>query len=77
MGPYQVDAVFDNGTVRLITIDENHTSFLVNGNHLKLYHHLASKDAFVKHLSALSDLMVIGIEDTLSHSAIYIYIYIY
>ena len=77
MGLYQVDIVFDNGTVRLSTIDENHTSFLVNGHHLKLYHRPASKDAFVKNLSALSDLMVIGKEDTLTLSLIYIYIYIY
>lgn len=51
MGPYQVDAVFDNGMVKLIIIDENQTSFIVNGHCLKLYHHSASKDAFVKHLS--------------------------
>jgi hypothetical protein len=25
MGPYQVDEVVDNGTVRLVTIDENDT----------------------------------------------------
>ena len=68
MGPYQVDAVFDNGTFRLSTIDENHTSFLVNGHRLKLYHHPASKDAFVKNISAVSDLMVIGKEDTLTLS---------
>jgi hypothetical protein len=27
MGPYQVDVVFDNGMIRLVTIDENHTTF--------------------------------------------------
>jgi hypothetical protein len=66
MGPYQVDAVFDNGTVRLVTIDENHTSFLVNGHRLKLYHRPASRNAFVKHLSDSSDLMVVGMKDTLT-----------
>jgi hypothetical protein len=55
-----VDAVFDNGTVRLVTIDENRTSFLVNGHRLKLYHHPTSKDAFIKHLSDTSGLMVVG-----------------
>lgn len=66
MGPYQVDAVFDNRTVILITIDENKTSFVVNGHHLKLYHRLASKDAFVKNLSHLANLMIIATEDTLT-----------
>ena len=66
MGPYHVDAVFDNGTVRLVTLDENHTSFLVNKHHLKLYHHPASRNAFVKHLSDSSDLMVVVMKDTLT-----------
>ena len=74
-GPNQVDVVFDNGKVRLSTIDENHISFLVKRHRLKLYHHPASKDAFVKNLSASSDLMVIGKQDTLT--LIYIYLYIY
>jgi len=59
-----VDTVFDNGTVRLITIDGNHTSFLVNGHCLNLYHHPASRDGFIKHLSDSSGLMVVGIKDT-------------
>jgi len=66
MGPYQVDAVFENGTVRLSTIDENHISFLVKRHCLKLYPHPASKDAFVKNISASSDLMVIGKQDNLT-----------
>jgi hypothetical protein len=66
MGPYQVDTVFDNGMVRLITIDENHTSFLVNRHRLKLYHHPASRNAFVKHLSESSDLMIVGMKETLT-----------
>ena len=66
MGPYQLDAVFDNGMVRLITIDENQTTFVVNGHCLKLYHRPASKDAFVKTLSDSAYLMIIAIEDTLT-----------
>lgn len=50
MGPYEVDAVFDNGTVRITTIDAVHTPVFVNGHRLKLYHHLTSRDAFVKHI---------------------------
>jgi len=65
MGPYEVDVVFYNGMIRLITIYGNHNSFLVNGHSLKLHHCSASRDAFVKYLSDSSDLMVVGIKDTL------------
>ena len=36
MAPFQVDDVFDNGTVRLVTIDELRASFIVNGHRLRL-----------------------------------------
>lgn len=60
MGPYEVDDVFDNGT-----IDETCTSLLVNGHHLKIYHCPTSKDAFIKNLSNNSGLMVFGAENAL------------
>ena len=63
MGPYEVDAMFDNETVRLVAIDETRTSFLVNGHCLKLYHCPTSKDAFVKNLSDKSGLMVVDAEN--------------
>ena len=46
MGPYLVDRVFDNGTVRLVTIDENRAPLFANGHRLRLYHEPISKDAF-------------------------------
>ena len=58
-----MDIVFTNGTIRLVTVDENRTSFLVNGHRLKLYHRQTSKDAFIKHLSNTSGLMVVGVEN--------------
>eukprot|EP00253_Pinus_taeda_P008031 PITA_08031 len=66
MRPYEVDAMFDNGTVRLVTIDDTRTSFLVNGHRLKLCHPPTSKDAFIKHLYDKSGLMVVGVENALS-----------
>ena len=77
MGPYEVDAMFENGIVRLVTINDTHASFIVNGNHLRLYHRPDSKDAFIKHLSNKSDLKVVSAESSSSASYIYIYIYIY
>ena len=63
MGIYEVDAVFDNGTVRLVTIDDTRTSFIVNGHRLRLYHRPTSKDAFIKQLSEKSGLKVITVEN--------------
>jgi hypothetical protein len=37
LGPYEVDTVFPNGTVRLLTIDDSKTPLLVNGHRLRLY----------------------------------------
>ena len=64
MGPYEVDAVFDNGTVRLITIDDTCASFVGNGHCLRLYHRPTSKDAFIKHLFEKSGLKVISAKNS-------------
>jgi hypothetical protein len=50
MGPYEVDIVYDNGAVRIKTIDEKQTSLVVNGHRLKVYHKLLSKEDFVKNV---------------------------
>lgn len=63
IGRYEVDAMFNNGTVRLVKIDDTRASFLVKGHHLKLYHCPTSKDAFVKNLSDKSGLMVVDAEN--------------
>ena len=63
MGPYEVDVVFDNGTIRLVTIDDKRTSFIVNGHRLRLYHKTTYKDAFIKLLSEKSGLKVINVEN--------------
>jgi hypothetical protein len=47
MGPYEIDTVFDNGSVKLTTIDDRQHSFVVNGHRLRLYHRPTSKDNFV------------------------------
>jgi hypothetical protein len=40
LGPYEVDTIFPNGTVRLLTIDDSRTPLLVNGHRLRLYQNL-------------------------------------
>jgi hypothetical protein len=46
LGPYEVDTVFPNGTVRLLTIDDSKTPLLVNGHRLCLYQCPISKEDF-------------------------------
>ena len=55
LGPYLVDRVFDNGTVRLVTIDENRIPLFANGHRLRLYHKPISKDAFISQIAADPD----------------------
>ena len=66
MGPYEVDVVFDNGTVRIVTIDDAHAAFIENVHRLRLYHRPSSKDDFIKHLSEKSGLRVISARNSSS-----------
>ena len=52
MGPYRIDKVFDNGTTRLTTIDENQTPLFANGHRLQLYQKPISKDVFISQVAA-------------------------
>ena len=52
LGPYLVDRAFDNGTVHLVTIDENRAPLFANGHRLRLYHKPISKDSFTSHIAA-------------------------
>jgi hypothetical protein len=47
LGPYGIEAIFDNGSVKIQTIDDEKVSFLV-GHRLKLYKNPKSKGEFVK-----------------------------
>ena len=67
LGPYEVDTVFDNGIVQLVTIDSTKMSLLVNGHRLRLYHQLASKESFIN-IVADSDLHVTA---ALEHSLVH------
>ena len=50
LGPYEIDEIFDNGAVRIKTIDQYSTSFIVNGHRLKVYNRPISKESFMKQL---------------------------
>lgn len=36
LGPYRVEIIFDNGTVKLKTIDDEETTVFTNGHRLRL-----------------------------------------
>jgi len=60
MGPYEVDTVYDNGAVRIKTIDENQTSLVVNGHRLKVYHKPLSKEDFVKNVLQTTKMQLVS-----------------
>ena len=47
MGPYEVVTTFDNGLVKIKTIDGSEVSFVVNGHRIRLYHQPTSKQDFI------------------------------
>ena len=48
MGPYEVVTTFDNGSVKIKTIDCSQVSFVVNGHRLRLYHQPTCKQDFIQ-----------------------------
>lgn len=48
LGPYEIENFFSNGAIRIKTIDEHQTPFLVNDHRLKVYHKTISKEEFIK-----------------------------
>jgi hypothetical protein len=62
LGPYEVEIVFDNGSVKIKTIDEEQVSFVVNGHRLRLYHKPMSKEKFVHDILQQSEMEVVNRE---------------
>jgi hypothetical protein len=48
LGPYEIEAIFDNGSVKIQTLGDEKVSFLVNGHRLKLYQKHKLKGELVK-----------------------------
>ena len=51
MGPYEIVQVYENGSIKLTTIDGEGNTFLVNGHQLKLSHKPISKEDFIHTIS--------------------------
>ena len=50
MGPYEVVTAFDNGSIKIKTIDGFEISVVVNGHRLRLYHQPTSKQDFIQNV---------------------------
>jgi hypothetical protein len=44
--PYEIDIVYDNGAIKLHTIDNERNPLMENGHRLRLYHKPLSKESF-------------------------------
>jgi hypothetical protein len=60
LGPYEVDTVFPNGTVRLITIDGSNTHLHANGHRLHLYQRPLSKEEFKTSCTTDTDYQILN-----------------
>jgi len=58
--PYEVDTVYDNGSIRINIIYENQTPFVINGHRLKVYHKPLSKEDFVKNILQSSKMQLVS-----------------
>jgi len=59
LGPYEVVTMFDNGDVKIKTIDDEYVSFVVTGHRLKLYHKHVSKEDFMQVMPADKELELV------------------
>jgi hypothetical protein len=65
MGPYEIDTVYDIGSIRIKTIDEQQTPLLVNGLWLRIYNKPLSKEEYLTHILQILDMQVISKEGDL------------
>jgi hypothetical protein len=62
MGPYENDIIYDNGSIRVKTIDEKQTPLLVNGHWLRVYNKPLSKEEFLTRILQNLDMHMISKE---------------
>jgi hypothetical protein len=62
MGPYEIDTIYDNVSIRIKTIDEHQTPLLVNGHRFRIYNKPLSKEDFLTHILHNSNMQVISKE---------------
>jgi hypothetical protein len=68
LGPYEITEVYDNGSIKLQTIDDEASSFTVNGNRLKLYNKPINKEDFLQQISQQNEMEVLDKHNHVSPS---------
>jgi hypothetical protein len=59
LGPYEINTVYDNGAIKVKTIDDGQVSFVVNGHRLKFYHKPISREDFLQVMSTDNELALV------------------
>jgi hypothetical protein len=62
MGPYEIDTIYNNGSIRIKTIDEKQTPLLVTGHQFRVYNKPLSKEEFLTRILQNSDMQMISKE---------------
>jgi hypothetical protein len=52
LGPYEIDTIDDNGSIKIHNIDYERTPLMENGHKLRSYHRPLSKEAFLKRITS-------------------------
>jgi hypothetical protein len=60
LGPYEIERHFDNGSVKIKTIDKEGISFLVNGHILRLYQKPSNREEFFHNLLQRSEMEIVS-----------------
>jgi hypothetical protein len=68
LGPYEIAEVYDNGSVKLQTIDDEASSFTVNGHRLKLYNNPINKEDFLQQICQHNEMEVLDKQNHVSPS---------
>ena len=70
LGPYEIAEVYDNGSIKLQTIDDEASTFIVNGHRLKIYNKPVNKEDCLHQISQQGEMDVldkhIGVSPSIS-----------
>ena len=70
LGPYEIVEAYDNGSVKLQTINDEARTFVFNGHRLKLYTKPINKEDFIQQISQQWEMEVLdkhtGVSPSLS-----------
>ena len=59
LGPYEITKVYDNGSIKLQTIDDEASTFIVNGHRLEILNKPINKEYFQQQISQQQEIYVL------------------